>query len=415
VAATRHFRAGAISTTGPARGIPARILAVERMLKDSVGIAVGDVHPMIVDRFEVSLRQACPIDKPHAASRRADQVYTRGSSGALEPGAGEGHGTGATCLNCGTALAGPYCHSCGQQGHVHRTLTAFWHDLAHGALHFEGKIWHTLPLLAWRPGELTRRYVEGERARFVSPIALFLFSIFLMFAVIHAVGGPVDGTSEARRAAQADTAEREELTAKLARLHTGRADALRKKQRVAKIEEEIKAVRQEIAIRNAVEGKTTTADGGSFVDIDPDPSWGWLGEAIGKAKENPSLLFYKLQTNAYKFSWALIPISVPFVWLLFLWRRQYRVYDHTVFVTYSLSFMTLLVVTASLVRAIGLGEGWSVSALIFLPPLHMYRQLRGAYALSRLSAVWRTVFLIVFALTAATLFFVGLLALGVIA
>ena len=39
-------------------------------------------------------------------------------------------------------------------------------------------------MLAWRPGELTRRYIDGERARFVSPIALFLFSVFLMFAVL---------------------------------------------------------------------------------------------------------------------------------------------------------------------------------------------------------------------------------------
>ena len=36
----------------------------------------------------------------------------------------------------------------------------------------KGKIWRTLPMLAWRPGELTRRYIEGERARFVSPMAL---------------------------------------------------------------------------------------------------------------------------------------------------------------------------------------------------------------------------------------------------
>ena len=111
---------------------------------------------------------------------------------AIEPEAGEAaHAHGATCLNCGTALVGDYCHRCGQHGHVHRSLAAFWHDLAHGVLHFEGKIWRTLPLLAWRPGELTRRYIAGERARFVSPMALFLFSVFLMFGIISAVGGPV--------------------------------------------------------------------------------------------------------------------------------------------------------------------------------------------------------------------------------
>jgi hypothetical protein len=50
-------------------------------------------------------------------------------------------------------------------------------------LHFDGKIWRTLPMLAWHPGELTRRYVHGERAKFVSPLALFLFCVFVAFAV----------------------------------------------------------------------------------------------------------------------------------------------------------------------------------------------------------------------------------------
>ena len=45
----------------------------------------------------------------------------------------------------------------------------------------------------------------------------------------------------------------------------------------------------------------------------------------------------------------LIPLSVPFLWLLFPFSRRFRLYDHTVFVTYSLSFMTLLVVTAVLI------------------------------------------------------------------
>lgn len=67
---------------------------------------------------------------------------------------------------------------------MHRTLGAFFHDLLHGVFHFEGKIWRTLPLLAWNPGRLTREYIDGRRASYVSPIALFLFSVFLMFAML---------------------------------------------------------------------------------------------------------------------------------------------------------------------------------------------------------------------------------------
>ncbi|MEO5972025.1 MAG: hypothetical protein ABIP91_01495 [Sphingomicrobium sp.] len=54
--------------------------------------------------------------------------------------ADDGHTHEQACLNCGCALAGDFCHCCGQRAHVRRTLGAFWHDLAHGVLHFEGKI-----------------------------------------------------------------------------------------------------------------------------------------------------------------------------------------------------------------------------------------------------------------------------------
>src|SRR4051794_7125791 len=121
---------------------------------------------------------------------------------AVEPGAGEaadGHTDERVCLNCGSLLTGPFCSECGQHAHVHRTLSAFFHDFLHGVLHFEGKIWRTLPLLAWKPGELTRRYIDGQRATFVSPIALFLFCVFLMFAFVSLLGGVGEFSPKAKK------------------------------------------------------------------------------------------------------------------------------------------------------------------------------------------------------------------------
>jgi hypothetical protein len=115
-----------------------------------------------------------------------------------------------------------------------------------------------------------------------------------------------------------------------------------------------------------------------------------------KAKENPDLLLYKLKSNSYKWSWAVIPLSVPFVWLLFPFSRRFRLYDHVVFVTYSLSFMTLLVAAGALISAIGIKQ--IAAVLPFIPPIHMYRQLRGAYSLGRWGALWRTSILVVVAI-----------------
>jgi hypothetical protein len=98
----------------------------------------------------------------------------------------------------------------------------------------------------------------------------------------------------------------------------------------------------------------------------------------------------------------IIPLSVPFVWLLFPFSRRFRLYDHTVFVTYSLCFMTLLVIAGVVFQSVGLA---SLAALLWLiPPFHMYRQLRGAYALGRWGALWRTMLLTMFALLVISLF-----------
>ena len=88
------------------------------------------------------------------------QALTAGMIGqAIEPATGQraGHSTEIACLNCGTPLVGDYCHACGQHSHVHRTLRAFGQDFITGVLNVEGKIFRTLPLLAWKPGALTRR------------------------------------------------------------------------------------------------------------------------------------------------------------------------------------------------------------------------------------------------------------------
>jgi hypothetical protein len=318
---------------------------------------------------------------------------------AVEPKAGEpdGHTHEGNCLNCGAPLAGPFCHGCGQHAHVHRTLSAFFHDLLHGVLHFEGKIWRTLPLLAWKPGELTRRYIDGQRASFVSPIALFLFSVFLTFAVMGLTGNLLGSVPQAAREDAARDLAKDQQ--RLARYQLERQAKVSAGRPTTSVDEKIGDVKGEIAALEAVKAGNLPPNAIKLDKGDTIPDW--LTDVVGEAGKNPELLFYKLKTNAYKFSWALIPISVPFVWLLFPFSRRFRLYDHTIFVTYSLSFMMLLLVAGTVV---GLASTSVASIAWFIPPVHMYRQLRGTYGVGRFGALWRTILLTVFAFIAISVF-----------
>ncbi|MCY1170657.1 hypothetical protein D9M73_107390 [compost metagenome] len=123
-------------------------------------------------------------------------------------------------------------------------------------------------------------------------------------------------------------------------------------------------------------------------------------------------MLYKLQSSAYKYSWALIPISTPFVALLFLWRRRFQMYDHAIFVTYSIAFMMMLVVALTLLSSAGVSYWLIERAALIIPPVHMFAQLRGAYSLRKRSALWRTVALLIFAWVALLAFVAMLLVMG---
>nr|WP_298925306.1 DUF3667 domain-containing protein [uncultured Erythrobacter sp.] len=371
------------------------------------------------------------------------------SSRAVEPKHGEGTKEGSgdgTCLNCGSQPLGDFCQACGQKVHVHRTLSAIGHDLVHGVLHLDGKFWRTLPLLLFKPGKLTRRYIDGERAKFVSPMAMFLFAVFAMFAAFQFAGLSVPTDIEG------DTAEqlRELASAEVKSLEERRDELADKLEGTSLTDEARAQAQQELdsskaalaALQQAeselpflsgpeqdTEGATTIAnvpveqsnDGTRSIPLSIDGEDGYdlaikdnsvLDIGLEKWRKDPGLMLYKLQTNAYKFSWLLIPISIPFVWLLFAFRRQFRAYDHAIFVTYSISFMSLLFIVLSLITAAGIGGGWVFTALAVIPPIHLYKHLRGTYELSRFGALWRLFSLSIFIWIVVILFLQALLVLG---
>ena len=117
---------------------------------------------------------------------------------------------------------------------------------------------------------------------------------------------------------------------------------------------------------------------------------------------------------SYKYSWALIPLSVPFMWLLFFWRRDIHMYDHAIFITYSISFMMMFLILLTLAAAFGVSGAIWGTALGIVPPLHLYKQLRYAYGLSRFGAFMRLFLLSIGVSIVLTIFFALLLLIGMI-
>jgi hypothetical protein len=75
-----------------------------------------------------------------------------------------------------------------------------------------------------------------------------------------------------------------------------------------------------------------------------------------------------------------------------------------VFTTYSLTFMSLLTIVLALLSTAGVTMWVLITAAAVLPPIHIYRQMKGTYGLGRTGAMVRTTilaFLIVSAIVPA--------------
>lgn len=281
---------------------------------------------------------------------------------------------GPPCANCETSLVGAYCHVCGQKAHLHDKLKHLVEEFAEGIAHFDGRLWRTLPLLALNPGRLSREWMAGRRARYVAPLHLFLFAVFLLFLIPNFTGRHLFDFGHSPQAA-------EQASSFTVRGPDGTLKPVKAT--------DTEALRNELGL--------------------PAPVVGMI-ELVAKLQKNPQYYGYKVEALAYKLSFVTVPISVAILWLMYAWRRRFSLYHHAVVSLYGLGFVALLFALASPFPG---PVATSLNLLIFaLAPVHAALHLRGAYGSGWIQTIIRTLILSVLTALAFSSFLLGVVFLG---
>lgn len=86
------------------------------------------------------------------------------------------------CMNCGTKLQGPFCHYCGQPDkNLMRFFPVLIREMLEDFADFDSRFMRSLKPLLFKPGKLTRDYLDGKRFRYVPPLRLYIFSSIAFF------------------------------------------------------------------------------------------------------------------------------------------------------------------------------------------------------------------------------------------
>jgi hypothetical protein len=96
------------------------------------------------------------------------------------------------CPNCGCDRLEKFCPECGQEN-VPSTVPVreLLYDLLGDLFKVDTRLWGTLWPLLSRPGFLTQEYLVGRRARYLTPLKLYLSVGFVYFLLFSWTIGPV--------------------------------------------------------------------------------------------------------------------------------------------------------------------------------------------------------------------------------
>jgi hypothetical protein len=139
-----------------------------------------------------STHQLSPSPQPAASQQFTSQPHAA-QPPRIEPPATAETSTDAKhrCANCGALVSGRYCAECGQR--VEHSLHSLWHFIGEAAedlTHADSRLWRTLAALFFKPGFLTREFLDGRRMSYLPPLRLYLVLSVLFFLIAALTSQP---------------------------------------------------------------------------------------------------------------------------------------------------------------------------------------------------------------------------------
>lgn len=123
------------------------------------------------------------------------------SAEAASEGTSAASAAGALCENCGRPRADRFCSQCGQNDRTYsRSIFPVLGELVRESFEFDGRLAQTLKLLLFKPGRLSTEFSRNRRARYMTPVRLYLFTSVVFFLTMSLTlsrdPGPPEGEAD---------------------------------------------------------------------------------------------------------------------------------------------------------------------------------------------------------------------------
>ena len=281
---------------------------------------------------------------------------------------------GPDCPNCGDVRTGRFCAACGQNDRSYtRGLGSVTWDLCRESFEVDSRLIQTLKLLLLRPGRLTSEFSNNRRARYMSPVRLYLFASFLFVLVLSfampdsfsepelGIGGDGDGEGEVEVSSRRSLSVTE-IDALKAAVGPGQA------RRVDDI-----LGRPDRNVGRAV----LVALAGGMSPERPNPLMRMFLASMVDLLHDPEVFVQRVIGNLPIAMFFLLPFLALALALCYFRKKRFFI-EHLVFGMHNQTF-TFLCLAAALLVPEGSVARWFRLFLIVMPPVYYLVALRRYY------------------------------------
>ena len=273
------------------------------------------------------------------------------------------------CDNCGASVPGRYCGNCGQRlepplptlGHF---LKVAFEDITHA----DSRLWRTLGALLFKPGFLTREFLDGKRARYLPPVRLYLVISVAFFVWLATFAKPPPDAARMTPEQRAAVAQARQA-AEQARQVTGASSV------------PAGPAPKESFQGNSLEGDTEHCNKMGYKGPWRDALVNGCKQA---ARDQGRSLIESFMHNLPRAMFVFLPLLAAVMMLLYWHPRHYYV-EHLLFYVHNHAFVFLVILIAgllgTLMPSVATAVGWLTTLYI---AWYVYRATRVMYRQGRL-------------------------------
>ncbi|MFD2564487.1 DUF3667 domain-containing protein [Aquimarina rubra] len=311
---------------------------------------------------------------------------------------------GNECLNCNVPLdvIDRYCHNCGQINTTKKlSFKDFFNEFFASIFSYDSRLRHTIVGLLFRPGMISKDYVEGKRIKYANPFRFYL-SVSILFFIINGLFIDFDQVALQFNSDQKEAAEdakRSKISA--IEIQTGSPDttkiAKNSSNEVYFSEAQLDTMGMFTAIRKR--WKTykshykTTGELVANTALDSlkhkqNTYTRYLYSRSIKTKnlsDNPMELLVFVFNKLPFIIFFFLPIFALMMWLLYI-RKPFNYMEHLVFIFHTQTMFFILMGISILIDQISETEvASSIAMLVFL--FYLYKAMRKFYQQGRAKTI----------------------------